>query len=80
MFGFRRKKKSIEPLPRPIGMPEIMICVFDENQQLLHHFQSTAPGNRAPEGAFKLLNDPDRAFESFVLREAVNSRFDASIW
>jgi len=78
MFGFSKKKESIQGLPPPVGIAEVIVCVFDEKQRLLHHFNSTRTEPVAEEW-FKLLGNPDRAFESCVFKEAIATQKPASL-
>jgi len=78
MFGFSSKvehKMAIEP---PTGVDEVVFCVFDHRQRLLHHFssdQDSATGMQF----FRFLNNPGRAFEHSVLREASETGRPASL-
>ncbi|MEE9369739.1 MAG: sensor histidine kinase [Pontiella sp.] len=78
MLELFRKKQKIQEAPPPVGVSEIIVCVFDEKKRVLHHFKSN--GSEAASGDwFKLLNDPEHAFESFVLREAVATHKSVSV-
>jgi len=76
LFGKAKKNEAV-PLPPP-GIGELIVCVFDEQQQLLHHFCSIRDTNQK-DSRFLLLNKPEQAFESCILNEAVSTRLPVSI-
>ena len=65
-------------VPPSMGIAELIICVFDQQQQLHHHFQA---GHQAhsPNEVFRFLNNPAEAFDSDVLRVAIQSRKPVSV-
>lgn len=71
-------RKSIVAHP-PTGVAELIICVFDEKQRVRHHFQACDPGHCPPNEAFHFLNNPDHAFDRYVLTEAIESRKPVSL-
>jgi len=77
MFGFSKKVEEKTAAPPP-GVAELVFCVFDENHHLHHHFRSCQEGG-AGYTHFRFLSDPGRAFESCVLREAVETRMPTSV-
>lgn len=77
MFGFSKKVEEKTAAPPP-GVAELAFCVFDENHHLHHHFRSTQ-AEGAGYAYFRFLSDPEHAFESCVLREAVETRMPASV-
>jgi len=78
MFSFLSKKVSIHGAPVPVGIAEIIICVFDDKQRMLHHFISSR-ADRQPEDSFLLLNDSDRVLENQVLGGALDLRQATSV-
>ncbi len=76
MFGISKRieKKSAPPPP---GVVEFVFCVFDEKHRLLHHFCS-AREHTAALKHFRFLADPDRTFDSCVMREAVDMHMPTS--
>lgn len=78
MFNRFRKSEEKPVLPPPPGVSELIICVFDEKQRVSHYVRTVQDGE-VEDNRFRLLNDPDRAFESHVIQEAVDSRHSASV-
>lgn len=78
MFGFSSKVEHKESSSAPVGVDEVVFCVFDDKQRLLHHFSSRNDTARGME-FFRILNDPEHAFENNVLREAVETRHSTSV-
>jgi PAS domain S-box-containing protein len=78
MFGFSKRKESIQGSPPPAGIAEVVVCVFDEKQRLLHHFNSSR-SEAVSETWYKLLGEPDRAFESCVFKETLATQKPASL-
>lgn len=76
MFRFSRKIVEKTAVPPP-GVAEMVVCVFDEGHRLLHHFRSNHDDSFG-HAYFRFLGDPQRAFESCVLREAVDTRMPVS--
>lgn len=72
MFSTRNDVEQIKTPHPPSGVDELLFRVFDEKQRLHHSFRA-ASGAMVAEDEFQLLNDPARAFESCILREAVVS-------
>jgi signal transduction histidine kinase len=77
MFYTLAKKTVGAAPPPPVGVSEVVFCVFDEKQRLHHHFQSERQVLAEPD-AFPLLDNPPEAFKSGLLTEAVASRNPAS--
>ncbi len=78
MLGFLSKKVSSQEVPPPVGIAEIMICVFDEKHRVLHHFTSSR-SEKPSGGSFSLLNNPDTAFGSPVFAEVVEHGVPSSL-
>lgn len=78
MFGLSKTIDEKEGGPPPEGIAEIIFCVFDEKHRLHHLFRSA--DDRLPGTAnFRFLNDPEKAFDNDVVREAVATRKPASV-
>lgn len=78
MFGFSTKVERKVVSAPPVGVDEVVFCVFDHKRRLLHHFSSTND-EASGTGAFRFLNDPGHSFEHSVLREAADSGRPASM-
>jgi len=70
-------RKSIIAQP-PLGIAELIICVFDEKHRLRHHFQASTL-EQSQNMAFLFLNNPAHAMDSYVLSEAIGSRKPVSV-
>jgi signal transduction histidine kinase len=76
LFGAFPSKNIVAP-PTP-GVAELIICVFDEKRKLHHHFRACDTGQSVSD-AFHFLNEPEQAFDSYVLTEAIQSRKPTSV-
>jgi len=76
LFGTFPSRNIVAP-PSP-GIAELIICVFDEKHRLHHHFRACDTGY-AYADTFHFLNDPEQAFDSYVVNEAIQSRKPTSV-
>jgi len=78
MFGWSRKVDEKEGGPPPAGIAEIIFCVFDDKHRLLHQFLSVDDSRPGTE-YFRFLNNPEKAFDHCIVREAIATRKAASV-
>ena len=77
MFGKPDHHEEPSAPPPPAGVSEIIFRVFDEKGRSRHDFVSRA--DPAEKDSFQYLNDPDRAFYSHLLTEALATRESTSV-
>jgi signal transduction histidine kinase len=78
MFGLSKTVAEKRGSPPPEGMTEIIFCVFDEKHRLHHLFRSV-DNDRPGSEYFRFLNEPDKAFDNGIVREAIATRKPASV-
>ncbi|QBG46114.1 PAS domain S-box protein [Verrucomicrobia bacterium S94] len=76
MFGWKKTVRE-NAIPPPIGVAELVFCVFDEKKRMKHRFSSCS-GSEA-EQRFRFLKDPDGSIEHALLVEAAESRQPVSM-
>lgn len=76
MFRVFNKKKIIASPPD--GMSELIFCVFDEKGRVRFCFRSSQEED-SRDDYFQFLNNPEQAFDGYVLSEAKKMRKSVSV-
>ena len=77
MFGKTDHHEEPSAPPPPAGVSEIIFRVFDEKGRSRHNFVSR--GDQDEDDSFQYLNDPDRAFYSHLISEALATRASTAV-